>query len=418
MAFKDNLIFALYTTGIRAGNLYIKAGSYFSEKLARLMEGRENTFSLLSAEKQKSRTGPVLWMHCSSLGEFEQGRPLIENLKERVPDIRIYLSFFSPSGYEVRKDYPHADIIFYLPADLPQVDKKLIELIRPDVFVLVKYDLWWNLLGAMHDSRIPVYLISGVYRGSEYFLQPIFSVFGDILKKFRCIFVQDSLSVDVLSKAGFFNVSLAGDTRVDRVIERAATAEVTQRIIQYTSSKKVVIYGSIWEQDVPVVKHAIENLGDFVHIIAPHDIHPSRLDSLQQAIGRQCSLFSEEKWDSTVLVINNIGMLSSLYKVADYVYVGGGFGKGIHNILEPAAYGIPVFFGPKHQKFIEATDLISLGGAREITKPVDLTDFVSGLEKDNKKYREACLASSKYIRDRSGATKIISEMLTSSLQQS
>lgn len=415
MSVKDKLIFALYTAGIRAGNLYISAGSHFSAKLAKLKQGREQTIDLPDME---IASGQVIWMHCSSLGEFEQGRPLIEKLKNNMPGLRVYLSFFSPSGYEIRKDYAFADRIFYLPADLSDLNTKLLNRIRPDAFILVKYDLWWNLLTALIENKVPVYLISGVFRGDEYFFKPAFSAFVNIMKRLSRIFVQDGYSENILVQAGFSNVTRAGDTRVDRVLERASTATLPERIIKYADTKKVIIYGSVWKEDMPMVRKCLEHFVDFVHIIAPHDIDPDHISGLMTGIENKSCLYSAEKWDSDILIIDNIGMLSSLYMVARYVYIGGGFGKGIHNILEPAAYGIPVFFGPKHRKFNEAADLISLGGASQVLKPADLTTIIREMENDDAKYTAACLACSGYITDRSGATKIIAQNLITSLQHS
>ncbi len=412
MTLADKLIFHLYTLAIRAGDLYISIGSLFSDKLKKMRHGRDQSMDRLPSWNLNAGAGPVIWMHCSSLGEFEQGRPLIEDLKKKVKGLRVVLSFFSPSGYEIRKDYPMADFIFYLPSDLPRACRQMAECIKPDAFILVKYDLWWNIISVLQEKNVPVFLISGLFRGNEYYFKAISRTFSHCLRQFAGIFVQDKNSLAVLAEKGFKNVYLAGDTRIDRVKERAATAVIPEKLTAMASGKKVIVYGSIWPADLRVINTLVQMPGNYLHIIAPHDISPSSINTISDKLRATPCLWSEHKWTSDVIIVDNIGLLSSLYKTAFCAYIGGGFGKSIHNILEPAAYGIPVLFGPRHHRFVEASELIRLGGGFEIKKEKEAEDLIRAFESDPDLYQKACRASHSYISRNSGATKIISEKIS------
>jgi 3-deoxy-D-manno-octulosonic-acid transferase len=355
------LLFKSYTLGIYIGNLYIFFGSFFSVKLKKLYVGRRETLKAIHKGEDKFKN--VIWVHCASLGEFEQGRPIIESLKVRYPNRQVVLSFFSPSGYEIRKTYEFADYIFYLPSDLPDTAISLIRYFDPEIFILVKYEFWWNLLNTLSRTECKIYLVSGVFREGDYFLFSFFTPFKNILKCFNCIFLQDELSARVLKNNKIDQTQIVGDTRIDRVISNAANVNVPDKIMQYTDGFTTIVYGSIWISDLAILRGMIEKFPHFRHIVAPHDISISNIKSISNQFSIKPCLYSKDEIHSQVLIIDNIGMLSSLYKIAKYAYIGGGFQSGIHNILEPAVFNIPVFFGPNYKKFNEAVDLNGQGAA-------------------------------------------------------
>lgn len=402
-------VFTLYSLGIHWGNLYIYLGSFISPKLKTLYNGRKKTLHDINSTKTKFHN--TIWMHCASLGEFEQGRPLIEAIKAKYPQRKVILSFFSPSGYEIRKNYEWADHIFYLPSDLHTNANKLIYHYQPEIFILVKYEFWWNLLNALSNTKCKVYLIAGVFRESDYFFKPIFSHFRKILKKFECIFVQDEMSRQVLVKNDVKHVSVVGDTRIDRVVTNAANIELDYKILQFVDDHTTIVYGSVWGSDMAIVSGMIEKFPEFKHIIAPHDISIPNIKTICGHLSFKFSLYADFNIENNILIIDNIGMLSKLYKTAKYVYIGGGFQKGIHNILEPTIFNVPVFFGPKYQKFNEAVDLCTQGTSFSITSPIEMIEKVEYFENYNEKYIANGLVLKKYFDKNKGATdKIVAHL--------
>lgn len=399
------ILWFLYKIGIQIGELYIYFGRFFSEKLTLLYQGRKDIWQkLLNFSHQNKKT---IWVHCASLGEFEQGRPLIETIKRNHPDTFILLSFYSPSGYEIRKNYEFADLIIYLPADLGVYNKKLIQLIKPSAFIFVKYEFWWNLIRELLENNVKVFLISGVFRENDYFFNPIFKPFKSLLCQYEKIFVQDKLSADVLKSNAVSNYKIVGDTRIDNVIHRSKKAHLPQKIYNYVENKKVIVYGSIWSSDMKVVGHLTGSYPEFVHILAPHDVSHGNIEDIKKILNKKSSDYTDDSWNSNILIINNIGMLSGLYSVAKYAYIGGGYQKGIHNTLEPAVFGIPVFFGTKFKKFNEAVLMIDL----EIAFVVDEHDVCSrcidALESDEIKYKAIKDKSNLFFDENRGATEKI-----------
>lgn len=397
------LTFWVYSLMIHIGNLYISIGSLFSKKLQLLNKGRASTWQKL--KDTSHLTGKRIWMHCASLGEFEQGRPLIEKIKKEQPDIAVYLSFFSPSGYEIQKNYEKADVIFYLPSDTGTNAKKLVHLIRPDIVIFVKYEFWWNLNHRLINSGIPVVLISAVFRPNDYFWHLLSRPFKNILKNYTHIFTQDDTSARVLESQGFSNYSVSGDTRIDRVTQRSAQVIQSEEIAQYVNGKSAIVYGSVWMSDMHVVPAAIAAFPDYIHIIAPHDISNKNIHLIRSAFNQPSDLYSEQDWKSNVVIINNIGMLAGLYSFAKYAYIGGGFQKGIHNILEPAVYKIPVFFGPNHKKFNEAVTLTSLQAAFVVDNREKMPDTIKNLDQNQKKYQNIAQILDDFFEKNKGATE-------------
>ena len=361
-----------------------------------------------------------VWVHCASLGEFEQGRPLIEKLKAQNPEIRIILTFFSPSGYEIRKDYPLADLICYLPIDLPGAARKFVSLIRPDLVVFVKYEFWFNYLSVLRKQKIPHILIAGLFRPGQHFFSWYGGWFRKALKGFSHFFVQDQVSAQLLESVNVLDVKVVGDPRIDRVVTLVNSAPVFPEIDRFIQGRKALIVGSSWGPDEALLipffsKHLPK---DWVMIVAPHDISKTHLNQIDEQITVPYFKYSEgitDEKSTRLLLIDNIGMLSGLYRYGTLAYIGGGFGEGIHNTLEPLAFGLPVIFGPRYSKFREARDMIKGGGAKAIH---DLEQ----LEKAFKEFSNAALYSETtqltqaYVNKNQGASQKIYSWIDSELK--
>ena len=357
-----------------------------------------------------------IWIHCASLGEFEQGRPLIEALKKEYPEMKIVLTFFSPSGYEIRKNYDKADCIIYLPPDTPSNARRFVELIRPEFAILVKYEFWNNYISELYSQRIPLYLVSGIFRPEQHFFRWYGSFFRGILRKFSLLFVQDNASMELLKGIGITNVMVTGDTRFDRVVQIAGTARDIVQLEQFRGEEKMFLAGSSWKQDEEIIAQYINaDPYKLKWVFAPHEIHRENIDRLEKLFRVKCvrfSEFSEENRDARVLIIDNIGMLSSAYRYSYLAAIGGGFGKGIHNILEAACWGVPVMFGPRHEKFREAIDLIKENGAASFDSYTTFRDILEKWLSDEPFYLKSANAASGYIIKNKGATeKILAEIL-------
>ncbi len=350
-------------------------------------------------------------MHCASLGEFEQGRPLLEKLRSQYPEKHFVLSFFSSSGYEQIANKGLADTVVYLPADIPAIVNRVLDTARPELWIFVKYEFWWHFIRALQDRKIPVILISAVFRKNDYFFKPFFREFLSLLKKYRQLFVQDIQSEKILQNHGFKNVCVVGDTRVDRVIQRAEMARADERLQTFVAGRKTIVYGSVWMSDMPLVTRSIAAFPHFAHILAPHDIGRDNISRLSKQLEGPVCLYSEGVFIGNTLKINNIGMLASAYVLADYAYVGGGFEGGIHNILEPAVYGIPVFYGPRHQKFNEAVRLHAMGAATVVKQEDDLADSIEMLVHEPVKVQQIKEICRQFFAESRGATdKIVNEI--------
>lgn len=397
------LLYNLVILILRAGAWFI---SPFNHKTRLWFKGQKNWYELL---KGKINSGDKqVWIHCASLGEFEQGRPIIEAIKKEKPQHRIILTFFSPSGYEIRKNYPLADIICYLPVDTPGNARKFIGLINPEMVIFVKYEFWHNYIGELGRRNIPLYLISGIFREEQHFFRWYGSFFRNILKKFKMIYVQDNQSSELLSAIGINNVSVAGDTRFDRVLQVAGNAKDIRNLEIFRGTEKLILAGSSWKPDEEIIARYINNYPDRLKwVFAPHETDRENIERLEKLLRVKCvrfSEFKEEDSDARVMIIDNIGMLSSAYRYAYGAVVGGGFGKGIHNILEPACWFIPVIFGPNHLKFREATDLIRLGGAASFKTYDDFERILNSWINDRTQYKNAADAAGNYVKINAGAT--------------
>ena len=353
----------------------------------------------------------VVWMHCASLGEFEQGRSILEKLKSEKPDIKIALSFFSASGYEIRQSWPGADFVFYLPKDSPSHARKLLQWLKPDVCILVKYDFWWNHLRALRDAGIPVYLVAAHFDKKRYYFQ---QPFLSILTSWSQIFTMRPASETFLKSMGINRVQTAGDPRLDRVVSiREQGFLLPDKLVHALASHaRIYVYGSVYASDMEVLHSGILKRKDVLHVVVPHDVRSSSVDLVTKTIQGRYDLYSERISGKNILVINEVGFLAGIYAKACFVYIGGGFGKGIHNILEPAVYGIPVMFGPHYQSFPEAEELIGQGACFSIHGREDFEKNLRTLERDAPDLMVPSGPIPTYFKNQAGATnKIISFIL-------
>ena len=403
----------LYNIGIRTYTLAIRLASPFNEKAALWIKGRKNIQKKISTVNKGSHR--LVWFHAASLGEFEQGRPVMEALKKEQPDTRILLTFFSPSGYEIRKNYAGADYIYYLPADTPRNARHFIESVQPDAAVFVKYEYWYNYLNQLNKRHIPTYLISAIFRKE----QPFFKTWGGLHRKmlhfFTRMFIQDEESARLLSSIGIQAFEQTGDTRFDRVKQIADTAQDIDKVTHFLNGAPAVVCGSTWPPDEELLLDYINRDNtNFKLIIAPHEIGENHIRTILGKCQKKVIRYTQDEageTDAKVLIIDCIGLLSSIYRYGKIAYIGGGFGVGIHNTLEAAVYGIPVIFGPRYQKFNEAVTLIQQGGAFSIHNKTELDELLDSLLQDQAITETAGRQALAYVNSQLGATAIIMKYL-------
>ncbi|WP_026463983.1 3-deoxy-D-manno-octulosonic acid transferase [Adhaeribacter aquaticus] len=401
----------LYQVGVNFYSLLLKGIAPFHAKAAKMVAGRLNIFKQLEASFKENQD-PVVWFHCASLGEFEQGRPLLEKFAATYPGYKILLTFFSPSGYEIRKNYPGAHYIFYLPLDNPANAKRFINLVKPSLAIFVKYEFWFNYLNQLHQRNIPVISVSAIFRPEQIFFKPYGGFYRNTLNLFTHIFTQNQLSADLLQTAGISQVTVAGDTRFDRVLQTAAAVKAISLVEHFKADKPVFVIGSSWPHDIEVLLPFIKKYaGAIKFIIAPHEIHEQELTQLLSHLEGKAIRFSKaltpDIANYPVLLIDNIGMLSSLYSHGTYAYIGGAFGKGLHNTLEAATFGLPLYFGPSYQKFQEAIDLVQLGVAFPIQSTTELEDVFTPIYQNQEKRKAISEKAKTYVQNQAGATDII-----------
>ncbi|MBS3776287.1 MAG: 3-deoxy-D-manno-octulosonic acid transferase [Bacteroidales bacterium] len=401
----------LYYLGIKLYYFLALVFSLFNDKARLFVQGRKGLLKKL--EKEIDPRERIFWFHCASLGEFEQGRPLIEEIKSRHPGIRILLTFFSPSGYEIRKSYQWADWITYLPIDTPRNARRFLEMVRPEKVFFIKYEYWYFYLREIKRRNIPVYLVSAIFRENQFFFKSYGRWFRKILFYFDHIFVQNNSSQKLLAYYRIQHVTVTGDTRFDRVKQIAEKARPISLIEQFRDGHFLIVAGSTWPRDEAILIRYFQNISGSVKlIIAPHEVHSGRIKSLMEKFPEGQALKFSEAGESNiteffVLIIDSIGMLSSLYRYGDLAYVGGGFGKGIHNILEPATFGLPVVFGPHHEKFKEAVDLKNMGGGFSVDSYTSFSELMDAFLDDREQVRQTGRISRQYVEDRAGGTSRI-----------
>ena len=401
----------LYNIGIYLFAAGMRLAALFHPKARLWLRGRKHIFRRLREAIPEGER--IFWVHAASLGEFEQGRPLIEAVRAGHPEYKILLTFFSPSGYEIRKNYPGADYIFYLPADTPRNARRFLRTVRPEIAVFVKYEFWLNFLKQLRRSGCRTFIVSAIFRPDSVFFRWYGGIFRRGLRTFERLFVQNSDSELLLDNIGISNISIAGDTRFDRVNAIAASAQrigIAERFAQ--GGGHVFVAGSTWPPDEELLAELIARRPGMKFIIAPHEIDPARIERLRGRLGCPSARYTEctEETDLSgvrVLFIDTIGILSSVYRYADYAYIGGGFGVGIHNILEAATFGLPIAFGPNYGKFREAREMIALGAARSVRECGELNDWLEALESDPQLYEHTRRLSARYIGENKGATEKI-----------
>jgi 3-deoxy-D-manno-octulosonic-acid transferase len=411
----------LYSLGTKAYALLLQASAPFHAKAAQWVAGRRDIFAALE-QKLAGNSQPVAWFHCASLGEFEQGRPLIEKFAADYPQYKILLTFFSPSGYEVRKNYAGAHYIFYLPIDSAANAHRFVDLVKPQLAVFVKYEFWYYYLSELHRRQIPVISVSAIFRPSQLFFKPYGGFYRKILNLFTHIFTQNQASTALLQNIGINQVTVAGDTRFDRVLQTAASVKTIPLVEQFKAGKPIFVVGSSWPQDMDILLPFIqEQANQLKFIIAPHELHANELSKILADLKGLAVRFSEAKEstvaDYQVLLIDNIGMLSSLYRYGTYAYIGGAFGKGLHNTLEAAVFGLPLFFGPAYHKFQEAIDLVTMGVAHPIQNTAALKTQFNQLAADAYLRETITRKAQNYVQEQAGATDIIMQYVHQRLQQ-
>jgi 3-deoxy-D-manno-octulosonic-acid transferase len=414
-----NLFLLLYRLGARII-------SPWNPKARLWLRGRKNLFERLNRQILENKVtldgkSPLIWMHCASLGEFEQGRPVLEGIKSTYPHCRIFITFFSPSGYEIRKNYLGADFIYYLPMDSPLNAKRFLDIVQPDLVLWVKYEYWYYFLREIKLRNIPLLLISGLFRKDQPFFQWYGGLHRRMLGYFRHLFLQGQSSAELLKNTSALpRVTVNGDTRFDRVSAIAASFTPIEEIAAFCGNNKVVVAGSTWQEDEEELDHYANTHPDIRFIIAPHEIDEAHLRTMEtlfknsirfskwKKVFRNSTARTSSSHPPNVLIIDNIGMLSKLYHYATITYIGGGFGNdGIHNILEAAVYGKPVFFGPVFDKFSEAIDMLECGAAYTVENALELEKEMDRLLADKAEYLEACQAALNYTQENRGATKMI-----------
>jgi len=402
----------MYKISIYVYYIAIYIASFFHHKKAsQWIKGRRNL--LKNIEKKVKTNQPLAWFHCASLGEFEQGRPLMEEFRKQYPSYKILLTFFSPSGYEVRKNYNGADYIFYLPIDTSGNAKRFLALTNPTLVFFIKYEFWFNYIKQIKKNAIPFFVVSSNFRKSQHYFKWYGFWFRKQLKGVSRFFVQNNNSLELLNNIHITNVTVSGDTRLDRVMALAQNTMKLPLIEKFCDGKDIFIAGSTWEPDEDILIKLINSeKTKYKFIVAPHLVDKPHIASLVEKIKKgHVVLYSEADPDNVlyakVLIIDCIGILSNLYRYGKIAYIGGGFGSGIHNILEAATYGMPVIFGPKYHKFTEAVELIEKGGAYCIHNENEFMQVVMDLITNNKQLREKSAIAREYVQKNIGATQLI-----------
>jgi 3-deoxy-D-manno-octulosonic-acid transferase len=413
------LALSLYNLSIGLYGAAIQVASSFNPKAKLWVDGRKEgprPLTLLPAAK-----GKRIWFHCASLGEFEQARPLIERTKKEYPDSQIILTFFSPSGYEIRKDYEVADVITYLPLDTKENAEAFLDLYKPEVALFVKYEFWFHYLNELKKRQVPAILFSAVFRKEQVFFKWYGSLFREMLAMFSKIFVQSTESQQLLSSIGIAS-EVAYDTRFDRVYEVSREKKEFPVIAKFKEGSKIFIGGSTWPKDEELILRCIHDdlLKAYKYIIAPHQIDKARIEELKKKIKVRTTLFSELTEENAkqtdVVIIDNIGMLASLYFYAELAYIGGGFDGGVHNVLEAAVYGMPLIFGPRHLKSLEALELKKDFAAFDFSNYQEFKYTLESLTTgDQRREMYAALRSKQYVKGRQGGTVAVMDYLTTVL---
>ena len=409
-------MFFIYSILVGLAELILRIVAKFSQKMRLFVDGRKDVEAILA--QKISANDKTIWFHAASLGEYEQGLPVMLKMKENYPTHKIVLSFFSPSGYEVRKNNAVADVTVYLPLDTKSNANRFLDLVHPEIIFFIKYEFWPNYLNSIHQRKIPTYLISGIFRED----QPFFKWYGGFYRKalfaFTHFFVQNDKSKTLLASLGFSNVTVSGDTRFDRVVQILDQDNTLKFIEEFKDDKMTIVVGSSWPADEKLLVNYINRSPvDLKFIIAPHNIKHDQIVELQNSIERDVVLFSEKDGvdlsSKQVFIIDTIGLLTKIYSYADLAYVGGGFGNpGVHNILEPATFGIPIVLGPNFSHFAEAVALVNLGGATSVSNQSQLDDaFDNLLSNDDERGEQGSICETFVQMNKEATKKILARVI-------
>lgn len=396
-----------YSIFIQLYGIGIKTAAWFSPKARLWVAGRKNYFDRY--RKTATELTGCIWMHCASLGEFEQGRPLLEMIRERQPEKKILLTFFSPSGYEQCKNYTKADLVAYLPLDTRRNAGQFLDLFRPEKIIFIKYEFWHHVLQSAGRKNIPAYLVSGSFRRDQYFFRWYGKPFRKTLKSFTHLFIQDKRSAETLEQHGFTNYTIAGDTRTDRVIKIAAEPYRDEVIETFLEGKKAIIFGSSWPEEENILAAILPEITDEKIILAPHDTGAKHIaaieDQFKDLVIKHSSF--QPGTDARILLVDSIGILNKLYRYGWITCIGGGFGKGIHNTLEPAAYNLPVIFGPNYLKFREAVQLVQQKAFFTGNSANEFLNILKSLQNNNIKLSEIQNILTSYIHLNKGSSDLV-----------
>ena len=399
----------IYNLAMYILELGVKLAALFSDKPAKMVKGYREVFDLL--QRKIDRNAQYIWFHAASLGEFEQGRPLIERIRKEYPQYKILQTFFSPSGYEVRKNYDGADIVCYLPIDTPSNVKKFVDLVNPCMVFFVKYEFWQNYLNTLYKKGIPVYSVSSIFRSNQIFFRWYGTGYQQVLKTFAHLFVQNEESKQLLAGIGVNNTTVVGDTRFERVLDICAAAKQLPLVQKFKGDSLTFVAGSSWAPDEDIfIKYFNAHL-EMKLIIAPHVVNDSHLKEIESKLQRSCVRYTkateENVQQADCLMIDCYGLLSSIYRYGEISYIGGGFGVGIHNVLEAAVYGIPVIFGPNNKKFREAQHLLANKGGFEINGYEDFEQLMNKFLTDEAYLKQSGKAAGDYVKGNAGAMEKI-----------
>ena len=412
----------LYNLIVQIAGFLLKIIAFFSPKIKLFIEGRKVVSPTL--EQKIKSSDKTIWFHAASLGEYEQGLPVIEKIKEKFPLHKIVLTFFSPSGYEVRKNNTVADVTVYLPLDTKKNAKDFLSLVHPEMAFFIKYEYWLNYLSELEKQKVPTYLISGVFRENQMFFKWYGGFYRKALETFTYFFVQNESSKKLLQRLGKANVAISGDTRFDRVAAILEKDNSLDFISQFKSDTLTIIVGSSWPKDESLLIDFINsNTYNIKFIIAPHNIKEEQIQNLKNSIRRNTVLYSEKESqtlaDFDVFIIDTVGILTKIYSYADIAYVGGGFGNpGVHNLLEPATFGVPIVIGPNYSHFAEATALVNSGGCISISNETTLNEAFENLIRNEDIRHEKGHICSTFVQMNKGATNVIMKIISKSEYQS
>ena len=394
----------MYSLGIYLMALGVRVAALFKEKLRKMVQGHRATWQMLRALSGKDT---YVWFHAASLGEFEQGRPLMERLRREHPEKKILLTFFSPSGYEVRKNYDGADLVCYLPFDTPLNARRFVKLARPEAAFFIKYEFWRNYIEVLYKRGIPCYSVSSIFRENQIFFRPYGRGYARCLSRMTHLFVQNETSRRLLEGIGVTNVDVVGDTRFDRVLDIRNAAKPLPLAERFAGCWKVLVAGSSWPQDEEIIIPYFNKHPNLKLVLAPHVVSEEHLQAIERQLARPALRYSKATPKAVAevdcLIIDCYGLLSSIYRYASMAYVGGGFGVGIHNVPEAAVYGVPVIIGPNNKKFREAQALLRCGGCKEIACAADFEQIMDAWLSDKEALATAGKAAGSYIADNAGA---------------